>query len=233
MDTIRGRYRALPVAGAHLLQVVNQCGEVGAVNDYYAKIYPHLPISDIRTLSDHRLRQLINQGAIGFGPKKERRDFIEATPENAIRFDDTPASQAAEKSPSLLDTLFVAKDIVRAIHLTNRPFPDVDRRIRRSQEKAQRPATFEEAQRIGAVVVHLGRQYPGRFACLESTVATVLSGSSQGVRIDMQFGVALNPTIYHVWPEAEGQPVPLKPSLTSQRFYPVYRIGGDRPDSSS
>lgn len=224
LDTLEGEYRSASRELADIMKVVNQTGSVGAVVDHHKEQHPHLSAKDITTLVDHRLGILTTKGLVARGQKKEPRNFFEATPDNHI-LRVTPDEKVIlpHTRQSMAKRITAVRSFMSAIKLTRNSFPAMEKEIRARQDNATRPATFEEGLSAGAAIMRAGQYYPGRFACLEETLATVLFGSSQGIKIDVQFGVEIQPFEFHVWPEAEGRAIHLS-SVQSGNFYPLYRI---------
>ncbi len=68
-------------------------------------------------------------------------------------------------------------------------------------------ATFEEAAGIVAGCAWAARAWPGRAACVELSLAAVVSAAVQGRRLTWVLGARFGPTATHAWNEAEGRPV--------------------------
>lgn len=58
-----------------------------------------------------------------------------------------------------------------------------------------------------AAVRHAARWFPGRAACLETSLGAVLAARIYGRRLDWCIGARQLPYAAHAWVEAEGQPI--------------------------
>lgn len=76
-----------------------------------------------------------------------------------------------------------------------------------------RPATVEEAEAFIAAVRSSARWFPGRAACLENSLAAVLTGLIMRRSVDWCIGARLMPYAAHAWIETVGVAVgePLEP----------------------
>ena len=86
-----------------------------------------------------------------------------------------------------------------------------------------RPATAEQAEQAVYAVRRIGLLVPGRVACLEESVASVLLLAASRVRVDWCHGVAADPIRLHAWVETDHGPVAEPPSTaryTSIRTIP-------------
>lgn len=64
------------------------------------------------------------------------------------------------------------------------------------------------ARRAVAAVSKASCFYPGRSACLELSLATVLLAAVRRRRLDWCIGSAINPYQFHAWVELQGKPLP-------------------------
>ena len=68
-------------------------------------------------------------------------------------------------------------------------------------------ATIRQTADILNALESVARQCPSRVACLEQSLAAVLTGALCGRRIDWVMGVAEDPYRFHAWVETGGVPV--------------------------
>ncbi|GHA96170.1 lasso peptide biosynthesis B2 protein [Streptomyces chryseus] len=70
-----------------------------------------------------------------------------------------------------------------------------------------RPATMHQAEAMLAVVRRVADGYPGRAACLEHSLGTVLGLALAGLAADWCLGSADDPYRFHAWVEIDGETV--------------------------
>ncbi|MGP4002608.1 lasso peptide biosynthesis B2 protein [Streptomyces sp. 8N706] len=85
--------------------------------------------------------------------------------------------------------------------LTLRVLPVLKRRW------CRRTATARQAHSVFEAVLHAGRRYPGRVACLEHSLGAVLGLALAGLSADWCIGSADDPYRFHAWLETGGRPV--------------------------
>lgn len=73
--------------------------------------------------------------------------------------------------------------------------------------RGARPCAREEAATTVAAVRHAARWYPGRAACLETSLGAVLAARMRGRRLDWCIGARQLPYAAHAWVEVERQPI--------------------------
>lgn len=68
----------------------------------------------------------------------------------------------------------------------------------------RRPATMSEGLAVLQVAHEVSRWFPGRVACMELSLTTVLIGAAQGLELDWCFGHSRDPLTFHSWVETQG-----------------------------
>ncbi len=71
----------------------------------------------------------------------------------------------------------------------------------------RRTASVDQAEKAVHAVRTMGLFSPARVACLEESVAAVLSLAMRGRRVRWCHGVIADPIRLHAWIEVEGRPV--------------------------
>jgi hypothetical protein len=87
--------------------------------------------------------------------------------------------------------------------------------------RGARPADRPEAEQAVAAVRLAARWFPGRAACLETSLGSVMTARLRGRRLDWCIGARQLPYAAHAWVEADRQPVgesPDRPYLLLQRI---------------
>ena len=96
--------------------------------------------------------------------------------------------------------------LLSAYLLLQLPFRIVVRTVALLDRGAVR-ASAADGQLAVAVVRNAARWFPGRAACLETSLGAVLAARLHGRRLDWCIGARQLPYAAHAWVEAEGQPI--------------------------
>ncbi|MGH3569138.1 MAG: lasso peptide biosynthesis B2 protein [Pseudonocardia sp.] len=86
-----------------------------------------------------------------------------------------------------------------------------------------RPASVAEAEAAVAAVRAATRRYPGRAACLERSLATVLLTGLHRRRVSWCVGARLLPYAGHAWIEVDSHPVG-EPAAPDRPYLPLFRV---------
>ena len=76
--------------------------------------------------------------------------------------------------------------------------------LRLKRNLARRPATVPEGSAVLRGVHAVSRWFPGRVACMELSLTTVLIGAVRGIGLDWCFGHSRDPLTFHSWVETQG-----------------------------
>lgn len=118
------------------------------------------------------------------------------------------------------EQLVGAISLVTAYALMRLPFPVVTKTVTFVGRRA-RPASLPDGQAAVAAVRHAARWFPGRAACLETSLGAVIVARLHGRRLDWCIGARTLPYAAHAWVEADRRPVgeaPDRPYLLLQRI---------------
>lgn len=87
------------------------------------------------------------------------------------------------------------------------PFRHTTRATRATRHLCRRPATPAEGEALVHAVRHTARWWPGRVACMETSLGAVIAGALLGRRIDWCLGARFSPppVEYHAWAEVPYQ----------------------------
>ena len=96
--------------------------------------------------------------------------------------------------------------------------------IGRQRGQNATPASLHEAMEMSRAILQVSDWYPGKFACMERTTATVLLAAQEGLHVDMQLSASVDPITYHAWPAVQGQAVRLSHQPTIGQFTPVFEV---------
>ncbi|WP_369383771.1 lasso peptide biosynthesis B2 protein [Streptomyces sp. cg36] len=108
------------------------------------------------------------------------------------------------------ERLAAATGLALALALLHLPFRYTVGTARLARRIGRRPLTHERAQALVAAVRHTARWWPGRAACMETSLGAVLAAALLGRRLNWCLGArfAPPPTEYHAWTELPaGDPV--------------------------
>ncbi|MGW7641838.1 lasso peptide biosynthesis B2 protein [Streptomyces decoyicus] len=99
-----------------------------------------------------------------------------------------------------------AVGLALALLLLRLPFRYTTRAARWSRRLGRRPLTAERAEALVAAVRHAARLWPGRAACMETSLGAVLAAALLGGRLHWCLGArfAPPPVQYHAWAELPG-----------------------------
>lgn len=142
---------------------------------------------------------------------------------------ETPACLPAAPRPGLrwLPRAAVAVGLtlaVRGIGPRQRAFPRLVGLARAAT--GHRPfARRREAENAVRAVRWVARCVPARVACLEESIATLITLALSGHRADWCHGIATDPIRMHAWIEINGQPIDESASTGSHT--PLIRIAGE------
>lgn len=117
------------------------------------------------------------------------------------------------------DQLLGAISLVTSYALLRLSFPMVTKTVTFVGRRA-RPASLPDGQAAVAAVRHAACWFPGRAACLETSLGAVIAARLRGRRLDWCIGARTLPYAAHAWVEADRHPVdepPDRPYLLLQR----------------
>ncbi|MBO3675466.1 lasso peptide biosynthesis B2 protein [Streptomyces sp. NEAU-YJ-81] len=108
---------------------------------------------------------------------------------------------------TLLERCAAAAGLALALVLLRLPFRFTVRAVRRARRAGHRPLTAARADVLVTAVRHAGRLWPGRAACMETSLGAVLAAALLGRRLNWCLGVRFSPppVEYHAWAELPGQ----------------------------
>lgn len=110
------------------------------------------------------------------------------------------------RTGTLTERCAAAVGLALALVLLQLPFRHTARAVRWGRRAGRRPLTPERASALVEAVRHTGHLWPGRAACLETSLGAVLAAALFGRRLDWCLGArfAPPPVEYHAWAELPG-----------------------------
>jgi hypothetical protein len=99
-----------------------------------------------------------------------------------------------------------AAGLALAVLLLRLPFRHTVRAARWARLAGRRPLDLPRAEALASAIRHAGRWWPGRIACLERSLGTMLAAALLGRELTWCLGARLAPppTEYHAWVERPG-----------------------------
>ncbi|BBJ44117.1 hypothetical protein SSPO_068350 [Streptomyces antimycoticus] len=107
---------------------------------------------------------------------------------------------------TFLERCAAAAGLALALVLLRLPFRFTVRAVRRARRVGHRPLAAARADVLVTAVRHVGRLWPGRAACMETSLGAVLAAALLGRRLNWCLGVRFSPppVEYHAWAELPG-----------------------------
>lgn len=160
--------------------------------------YPAVSPDRIRADAEQLLSQLVSRGLLRVNlPERGAAAAMARTP---LRYTATTTGRR--------ERLLAFGCLLFAVACARLPFRATCRLVQTFRRRRAVPAAVRRARSIVAAVHLAARWYPGRAACFELSLASVLLAALFGLRLDWCLGAAADPYRFHAWVEAAGRPVP-------------------------
>ncbi|WP_030454492.1 lasso peptide biosynthesis B2 protein [Herbidospora cretacea] len=211
VDVRTGECHVLNPPGMVTWSVLSSGGTRDDAVSALASRYPAVPGERLRADVDALLDDLHQVGLVPVAAPPAEPPF-RAQPV------DVPVAAGPPGRPGLRAALFLG---VAAAVLLLLPFR-VAHRLALRAGRDRRPLDPATARRMAADVGRAAGWFPGRAACLQISLATVLWAGCRGRRAEWCFGVLPDPYTFHAWVEAGGERVTTggEPSYHRLRFLP-------------
>ncbi|MFB1044255.1 lasso peptide biosynthesis B2 protein [Streptomyces chrestomyceticus] len=110
------------------------------------------------------------------------------------------------RTGSFAERLAAAAGLALALALVRLPFRHTARAARLARRVGRRPLDAARAQALVGAVRHTSRLWPGRAACMETSLGAMLAAALLGRRLNWCLGArfAPPPVEYHAWAELAG-----------------------------
>ncbi|GHJ35129.1 lasso peptide biosynthesis B2 protein [Streptomyces sp. TS71-3] len=104
------------------------------------------------------------------------------------------------------ERLAATAGLALALVLLHLPFRHTVQAVRLARRIGRRDVGTARAEALVAAVRHAARWWPGRAACMETSLGSVLAAALLGQRLDWCLGVRFTPppVEYHAWAEHPG-----------------------------
>ncbi|GAB1821759.1 lasso peptide biosynthesis B2 protein [Herbidospora sp. RD11066] len=177
-----------------------------------ASRYPAVPGDRLRDDVDTLLRDLREAGLVP-------GDTARALPPGASHGPEPVAVPMAADAPGRPRATAAILLVVAALLLL---FPfKVAHRAALLAGRGRAPLDPPRARRMVAEVTRAAGWFPGRAACLQISLATVLWAGLAGRRADWCFGVLPDPYTFHAWIEADGERITTGDEPSYHRLRPL------------
>lgn len=150
------------------------------------------------------LHDLLRRGLVETGARRTTR------PEPAPSYESAPATMPLDHDlrPGPGATLLAWCCLVLATLLLMLPFRATAAVVGWVRGPARRrDMSTARAEAAARAVRRAARRYPGRAACLETSLGTVLFAAASRRHLDWCLGAATDPYRFHAWVEAGGHPI--------------------------
>ncbi|TDD24884.1 lasso peptide biosynthesis B2 protein [Nonomuraea diastatica] len=215
LNIATGTWHALnPSAGALWTRWAQGVGFESSVIEL-ADRHPEVSPEKIREEAGDLLRDLLRRGLLE--PAESgvaRRGSPQAAPGRAVPSPSAAVTTALGPSrrPAAGATLLAGCCLLVSLLLLRLPFRITTAVVARlRQATGRREMTVSRAESAAMAVRHVARRYPGRAACLETSLATVLFAAASLRRLDWCLGAATDPYRFHAWAELDGHPIATDP----------------------
>jgi hypothetical protein len=206
-----GHWHALNRTGADVYQELVRTSSLDHVVNQLTERYHDIPADRIRNDVVRVIGSLVQRG------------LLKSTAAAYVRHPDA-VLMATPEEPASVPLRYRALTVVAfvlALVLLQLPFRTSTKLVEALKGRVtNRDATVQEAFRQLTTAKFVTRRYPGRVACLELSLTTVLAAALLGRRIDWCFGFATDPQRFHAWIEVGGTPVT---EPTDDPILPTYR----------
>ncbi|WP_061291731.1 lasso peptide biosynthesis B2 protein [Herbidospora cretacea] len=208
VDVRSGECHVLNPPGLMTWSVLSTGGSRDDAVTALASRYPAVPGDRLRADVDTLLNDLRQAGLVpgGVGPASSHGPGPVAVPMAA----EAPCRPGVK----------AAGFLVVAALLLLLPFK-VAHRVASVAGRGRRPLDPMRARRMVAEVSRAAGWFPGRAACLQISLATVLWAGFLGRRADWCFGVLPDPYTFHAWIEADGERVTTGDEPSYHRLWPL------------
>jgi hypothetical protein len=189
-----GRWHLLNSSGALLFEELRRSGDLAAAVRQLARRHPAVAVERLTADADALVAALVRRGLL---------DLPGVQPRGGAGVLMAVAPRQAPRTGVITRIAFVGALVL--LRLPFRTCTAVVARIKRRAVLGDAPPA-EVAEWLAAAG-HVSRWYPGRVACLELSLTTVLSGALRRKRVEWCFGFREDPHTFHAWVETGGQPV--------------------------
>lgn len=211
LNIATGTFYRLNLAASRVIQALSATNNFGEAITELSAHYPVIEESVLRSGSSDLIRQLLARNLLnetkdrGLFSIVETKDDVSkeiALPINMTRQGHEPIALRLRDRLMTMGGLAVSSAVRRLSFAKQVKL--IDRLHRRW---ANKPDTVENAERTLAAAHRLTALSLGRAACLELSMATVMTAALRRRRIDLVLGTRADPDSFHSWPEVEGVPI--------------------------
>ncbi|MEU7528621.1 lasso peptide biosynthesis B2 protein [Saccharothrix sp. NPDC042600] len=216
LDGRSGRWHVLNPAAATLWRELRRAGDVGRAIRTTARRYSRATAAVYEEDARRVAADLLDRGLVitGLPRKAPPARSIAGRPSGLV------SVQPAGGRPGWRARL----GVVVALVLLRLPFWLTVRLVGGLVRRCARPATVDEAVAAVEAVCAAADRHIGRVACLERSLAVVVSAALTRRRIRWVIGVAEDPVEFHAWPEIAGVMVDVPGERAATEFIKVFEM---------
>jgi hypothetical protein len=223
LDLKSGQWYAMnPVADA-LWQTWRHTGDFEAAVGAVVKDHPGASGDRVREDALRLAHELAARGLVVLGGPLGFRRVGPAHDE--ARTTRVPVTVAIDASVGVGYRVIALVAFAVAVVLLRLPFRTTVRLVRALRDGwCHAPATTVQVTAVAAAVRRMTRWYPGRTACLESSLAEYLMMTTLRLAVDWVIGAAADPYRFHAWVEVDNAPIASDSNVDFGEFRRVLKI---------
>lgn len=225
LDARTGRWYVLNAVAADLWRSWAQGRDLDATVAAVAARHAGVPRTRIHADAGALLAELTRLGLI--------RPETAPPPRPAAPCDTGPASPAARAAARTTGRttgrhvalgLAAVAALVIATIMVRLPFGPMARAVQETRRWCRTPETVARAESLGAAVRRAAVWFPGRTACMEVSLATVLLAAARRRRLSWCLGALPDPYRFHAWVEVDGRRIRPPDDADPGDYVPVLTI---------
>jgi hypothetical protein len=212
-----GQWYAMNRTAGELWHEWNRTGDFDTAVDAMTRRFPHVRSEHVRADAEELAEALVERGLLllhGSSAPRERRAPHERGPE-----------AVGGTRPRWRHRAAGLVGLVAALCLLRLPFRLTTGAVTLLKRRWCRHSAAPEQAASAIVAVHrAAHRYPGRAACLELSLGTVLALALDRLSLDWCLGSAEDPYRFHAWVEVDGCPAVHPDDLERGPFHKVFAM---------
>ncbi|MEU4801831.1 lasso peptide biosynthesis B2 protein [Actinosynnema sp. NPDC023587] len=210
-----GRWHVLNPVATSLWCELGRLGDVERVLDDAAGRYPDAVGDTARSDARRVIADMVERGLVVEGSGSPSRSRTGESPDGLLTTDHLPPVTGVRALAGLVVALVLLR---LPFHFTLRVVGVLNRRW------CARAATADEVMAAVAAVDAVADRHPGRAACLERSLAAVVTTALSRRRVRWVLGAADDPCRFHAWVESGGMMVGRTPDGSASAFIRVLAL---------
>ncbi len=219
LNPVTDTYHRLNATGAAMAAVVSRSADIQTALQALGQVFPNVDPDRLRSDALNFTSELFSKGLLSEGGGELG---LRKLPQNAphIITDNRIHEALVYKIPQGERLVAMSAFVLSAVLRHKKPISHTTDLLSLLQEKwCIKNASLAEATQTLAAVHKMSELHPGRVACLELSVAAALASTILRRRVNLNFGVAVDPNRFHAWISTlDGEPV-LLPEDDDPKIY--------------